>query len=41
MGPVSLVLPHPPWEGFVPSKADRITLTVRVAIGNYVMFTSS
>ena len=29
------------WGGSVPSKADRVTLTVRVAIEDYVMFTSS
>ena len=29
-----------PWGGSVPSKADRVTLTVRVAIEDYVVFTS-
>ena len=29
-----------PWGGSVPSKADRVTLTVRVAVEDYVVFTS-
>lgn len=28
-----------PWGGSVPSKDDRVTLTFRVAIEDYVMFT--